>query len=138
GMFQAYIGESPNNTQPLGLPIDLREQVSQIPGEPWVDDATASSVAEIIENDRNLRNQNYMKGPQYIYTCGETTSIRNATPTYPALRRILGIHNFDSDKTYYMRFKSVMESSETQFQVDYFEFVPTSVITDPTNPEDIW
>ena len=138
GMFQAYIGESPDNTQPVSLPIDLREQVSQIPGQPWVDDATASSVAEIMENDRNLRNQNYMKGPQYIYTCGETTTIRNATPTYPALRRILGIFELDPEKTYYLRFKSVMESSETQFQVDYFELVPTSVITDPTNPEDIW
>lgn len=138
GMMQAYIGESPDNTQPVSLPIDLREQVSQIPGQPWVDDANASSVAEIIENDRNLRNQNYMKGPQYIYTCGETTTIRNATPTYPALRRILGIFELDPAKTYYLRFKSVMESSETQFQVDYFEFVPTSVITDPTNPEDIW
>ena len=103
-----------------------------------MDDATCVIVADIIENDRNLRNQNYMKAPQYMCVSGEQTSCRNASPTTPALRRILCTETLSKDKTYYLRFKSVMESSETQFMMDYFEFVPTEIVNNPTNPEDIW
>ena len=138
GMVQVYLVTSPDQTTPVSLPIDLRESVSQIPGQPWVDDAECVSVADIIENDRNLRNQNYMKAPQYMCVSGEQNSCRNASPATPALRRILCTETLSKDKTYYLRFKSVMESSETQFMMDYFEFVPTEIVNNPTNPEDIW
>ena len=84
GMVLVYLGTSPDQTTPVSLPIDLRESVSQIPGQPWVDDATCVSVADIIENDRNLRNQNYMKAPQYMCVSGEQNSCRNASPATPA------------------------------------------------------
>lgn len=142
GMVQVYLAEDrPSNTTPLGLPIDMRETASMIPGTPWVDDAGLSDE-QIRENDRNLRNQGYMKGPKYICkTTMPTTSIRNADGNNagdgPALRRILTTHYMERGKNYYLCFKNAMESSSTQLYIDYFEFVPTTVVNSPT-PEDIW
>lgn len=142
GMVQVYIGEdSPTNTEPVGLPIDMRETASMIPGTPWVDDAGLTDD-QILENDRNLRNQGYMKGPKYICKTGQpTTSIRNADGNNasdgPALRRILTTKYMYRDRSYYLRFKNAMESSTAQLYLDYFELVPTSVVNSPT-PEDIW
>lgn len=137
-MVQCYIGEDPQRTEPIGLPIDQRESVSLIPGQPWVDDAGLDE-ATIRENDRNLRNASYMKSPNYITvsgTKGKTTS-RNSTPSTPALRRILCTQNFDRNKTYYMRFKCAIDASDKQFMLDYFEFVPSKIVNGVV-PEDIW
>ena len=40
-------------------------------------------------------------------------------------------------QTYFIRFKSAIETDNTQFFVDYFEFVPYDIVTS-TTPEDIW
>ena len=137
-MFQVYFGDSPDRTSPIGLPIDQREGVSLIPGQPWVDDSGLSE-SSIRENDRNLRNQGYMKGPNY-FTVNDTkgqTTVRNATPASPALRRILTTEYMEPGKSYYLRFKSAIEASNKEFQFDYIEFVPTSIVN-AVEPEDIW
>lgn len=141
GMIQVYLGEDPNTTVPIGLPIDQRETVDLIPGQPWVADNDLDDVT-IRENDRKLRNQNYMKGPNYICSDGSKgkTPVRNiagSAESGPALRRILTTHYFDANKTYYLRLKSAIESDKTQFQFDYFELVPTTVVNG-AEPEDIW
>lgn len=138
GMFQAYFGEHPDRTSPIGLPIDQRESVSMIPGSPWVEDGSYSE-ATIRENDRNLRNQGYMKAPNYFCTDGSAgkTTVRNDNPTTPALRRILTTEYLEPGKEYYLRFKSAIDAENTQFMLDYFEFVPTS-IANGNEPEDIW
>ena len=59
-MVTVYLGDSPYNAQPVGLPIDQREAVSNIPGNPWKQDTGDEETDR--ENDRNLRNQGYMKG----------------------------------------------------------------------------
>lgn len=137
-MVSVYFGDSPDGTQPVGLPIDERESVDMIPGSPWVDDSGLDE-ATIRENDRNLRNQNYMKAPNYFCkgaTAGKTTA-RNADSSSPALRRILTTKEMKAGKSYYMRFKSAIESDNTQLMLDYFEIVPTSIVT-AVEPEDIW
>lgn len=136
-MVQVYIGESPYSTTPIGLPIDERETVSMIPGQPWVAD-TGDEVTD-RENDRNLRNQNYMKAPNYFCVDGSKgkETCRNASPSTPALRRILNQQFFYRNKTYYLRFKSAIESDVTQLMLDYFEFVPTNIYNGE-EPEDIW
>lgn len=136
GMVQVYFGDSPDNTQPVGLPIDQRESVDMIPGSPWVDDSGLDE-ATIRENDRNLRNQSYMKAPNYFLKDGTKNTARNADSSTPALRRILATKEMKAGKTYYMRFKSAIESDNTQFILDYFEIVPTSIVT-AVEPEDIW
>ena len=137
-MFQVYFGDSPDRTSPIGLPIDQRESVSMIPGSPWVDDSGLSE-ASIRENDRNLRNQGYMKSPNYFTVDGSKglTTTRNATPNSPALRRILTTQYMEPGKSYYLRFKSAVEASNKQFMLDYFEFVPVSIVN-AVEPEDIW
>lgn len=137
-MVQCYIGEDPQRTEPIGLPIDQRESVSLIPGQPWVDDAGLDETT-IRENDRNLRNVSYMKGPNYITRSdskGETTA-RNADSSTPALRRILCTQTFERGKTYYMRFKCAIDASDKQFLFDFFELVPSKIVNGET-PEDIW
>lgn len=136
-MVQVYFGDSPYSTKPCGLPIDERESVSLIPGNPWVEDT--GDEATDRENDRNLRNQNYMKAPNYFCkdgTKGKTTC-RNADKDSPALRRILTSEYMYPNKTYYLRFKSAIESDVTQLMLDYFEFVPKKVYNGEM-PEDIW
>lgn len=138
GMFQVYFGDSPDRTQPIGLPIDQRETVDMIPGTPWVDDASLDE-ATIRENDRNLRNQGYMKSPNYFCVGGSggKTTTRNATPSQPALRRILTTKYMEPGKSYYLRFKATIDSEDREFMLDYFEFVPTSIVN-AVDPEDIW
>lgn len=142
GMFQVYIAEDdPLKQIAIGLPIDQRESVSMFPGKPWVidgDDAVTNR-----ENDRNLRNQGYMKAPNYFANSsahgatGLNDLARNATPENPAVRRILITRSFDKNKVYYLRFKSALQATNKQFMLDYLEFVPKAVI-DGVEPEDIW
>lgn len=138
GMFQVYFGDSPDRTQPIGLPIDQRESVDMIPGSPWVADGSLDE-ATIRENDRNLRNQGYMKSPNYFCVSGSggKTTTRNATPSQPALRRILTTKYMEPGKSYYLRFKATIDSEDREFMLDYFEFVPTSIVN-AVEPEDIW
>lgn len=141
GMVQIYLGESPNIMNPVGLPIDQRETVSMIPGNPWVDDKESDYDEQTCrENDRNLRNQGYMKAPQYFHAGGKSkeTPARNIGGSSCALRRILTTDYFKANQTYYLRFKSAIpDYSKSQLFLDYIEFVPSSVYNG-TEPEDVW
>lgn len=140
-MLQAYFGESPYNLQPVSLPIDQREEVGNIPGKPWVADTGDEETDR--ENDRNLRNQGYMKGSNYMMPAGTTAADDGSFQTNrnvassPALRRILTTQYMKRGQSYYMRFKSAIDLSNGQFQLDYFELVPTEVVNGNI-PEDIW
>lgn len=145
GMVQIYIGESPLRLEPVGLPIDQRETVDMLPGNPFVDDKDVQyDKAVCQENDRNMRNQSYLKGPRYFHINGknkEGDPVRNIKGTSQdacALRRILMADFFDCNKTYYLRFKSAIpDYQNSQLFLDYLEFVPSSVYNG-TEPEDIW
>ncbi len=141
GMVQIYLGESPNSMNPVGLPIDQRETVSMIPGNPWVDDKESDYDEQTCrENDRNLRNQGYMKAPQYFHAGGKSkaTPARNIGGSSCALRRILTADYFRANQTYYLRFKSAIpDYSKSQLFLDYIEFVPSSVYNG-SEPEDVW
>lgn len=147
-MVQVYLGDAHDATYPVGLPIDQRELPSDIPGNPWVSDEDAG-YDEVVcrENDRNLRNQGYMKGPNYFCASQlsggrQTNTVRNiegSSASGPALRRILTAQRFDKDKTYYLRFKgAISDYAAGEFYFDYIEFVPSSVYNNDANPEDIW
>ena len=140
-MVTVYLGDSPYNAQPVGLPIDQREAVSNIPGNPWKQDTGDEETDR--ETDRNLRNQGYMKGPNAMMPSGTkagddgTYATCRTTEASPALRRILTTTRMESDKTYYLRFKSAIDLTTAQFVLDYIELVPTSVVNG-AEPEDIW
>ena len=131
GMAQIYIGTNPNNLPPVGIPLDLRvEGPSTSVG--WVSDTDLGSDEEIDEKDKAMRNLGYMKGPKYFYPASGISGrdCRNC------LRRIIYTDKFDAGKTYYIRFKSVLQSS-AEFFFDYIEIVPKTVYNGEV-AEDKW
>lgn len=137
GMVQLYFGNDPLRLSPVGLPYDQRQSVDNNPDIPWVADVDDEAVN--AENDKNLRNMGYLKGPQYFtVTNGRAdTPVRQVGGSEAAIRRIISVENLDADQTYYLRFKSALRKTDAQFFLDYFEFVPTQIYNGP-QPEDIW
>ena len=146
GMAQIYFGDNPNNLTPTGLPIDLRicafgggstddyketkpEIFAVIPWESDVEDEEQNRAV-----DKNLRNASYMKGPKYFHGHGWTIP---AHENNACLRRIITQQYMTPDKVYYIRYKTALEATDTQFFTDYFELCP-SYIYNGLEPEDVW
>ena len=131
GMGQVYIGTNPDNLHAIGIPIDLR-----LGGESsalgWVADKSLNED-EIEEMDKQLRNKDYMKGPKYFVRDGPETG-REYSNT---LRKIIYRGDLEEGMTYYLRFKSVLESTNTEFYFDYLEFVPKTIYNSDEK-EDKW
>lgn len=134
GMAQLYFGTDPMNLPPTGLPIDMRVESNVDPvAVPWKEETEDEFTN--MENDKKLRDQNFMKGPRY-YTLN--SSDESNWRTYrPSLRYIVATVDMKADRPYYLRSKSVLESTISLYYMDYFEYVPKSVVTSPV-PEDIW
>ncbi len=138
GMAQIYFGSDPLRLAPAGLPYDMRQYVSSSNTEiPWVEDTNDDDTN--AENDKNMRNKGYLKGPNYFtITDGKAeTPVRNRSGSVACVRRIITTATMDADKTYYLRFKSALKKLDSQFFLDYFEFVPQNIYNG-TTPEDIW
>ena len=93
-----------------------------------------------IENDKNLRNQGYMRAPMY-YTAsdGKGEKLVRYLPNgydYCCVRRIVGIQYMEANTVYYLRFKSALKKLDAQFFVDYFEYCPSNIYNgaDAENP----
>lgn len=136
-MAQIYFGDNPSNLQPAGLPYDLRQSATNNPAMPWVADTGDEDVDS--ENDRILRIQGFMKAPKYFCSTdgSGTTPARTFGGDWPCMRRIITNAWMDCNKTYYLRFKTALENTDSQFFLDYFEMVPSIVYNGPT-AEDIW
>lgn len=134
GMAQIYLGTNPNNLPAVGIPIDLRTGASDNSKSiGWSSDADLGNDDAIEENEKMLRNNDYMKGPKYFYP-----SATQSGREFPlCLRRIIYRGQLEEGKTYYIRFKSVLESSSTEFFYDYLEFVPKTVYNGD-EAEDKW
>lgn len=138
GMVQMYFGNDPLRLSPVGLPYDQRQTVSESnPEIPWVADVEDDAVN--AENDKNMRNLGYLKGPQYFtMTNGQAdTPVRGRGGSAAAIRRIITVEQLSASETYYLRFKSALRKTDAQFFLDYFEIVPTSIYNG-AQPEDIW
>lgn len=133
GMAQIYMGENPKNLPAIGVPLDLRASSgTQAISTGWVSDATLKDSLDIYENQKAMRNLGFMKGPKYVTVTGG-----NARDTQNALRKIIFTGDFKAGKTYYIRFKTVLENKDAEFFYDYLELVPKSVYAGVNN-EDIW
>lgn len=141
GMAQLYFGTDPNNLEPMGLPIDLRLLGEEVGSNETVDesiymvypwDPDETDEESTLEIESNLRNQGYMKGSNYYFGANDLTARNNNQIP----RRIVTTERMDPDETYYIRFKSVLETTDAQFVIDFFEFVPVLMIDQGT--EDIW
>lgn len=136
-MTQIYFGDDVNRLVPAGLPYDMRQSANNNPSIPWVADSGNDLIDR--ENDKNLRNQGYMKGPNYFTATNGTGDqpARTFGGDWPCMRRIITTQQMEPHKTYYMRFKTVLEKRDSQLFLDFFELVPSEVYNGP-DPEDIW
>lgn len=131
GMAQIYIGTNPNNLPPVGIPLDLRVGGGSS-SVGWVSDANLGSDEAIDELDKAMRNLGYMKGPKYFYPASGISG-RDGTN---CLRRIIFTGQLEAGETYYVRFKSVLQSS-AEFFFDYLEIVPKTIYNGEV-AEDKW
>lgn len=132
GMAQIYIGTNPNNLPAVGIPIDLRITGTNA-AIGWKSNSDLGTPDAIEEKDKAMRNVDYMKGPKYFYP----VSGQSGRDSQICLRRIIFRGQLEEGKTYYVRFKSVLQSSSTEFFYDYLEFVP-KIIYNGDEPEDKW
>ena len=127
-----------------GIPVDLRwsDDTKAIIG--WIADYDKDSNIEYTEeekkeNDKAMRNRGYMKGPASI-VLDKSVARGTMRDSEQSIRKIIGTFRLEKGKDYWLRFKDVTENSDgnNQFDQDYIEIVPTSVINNPNIPEDIY
>ncbi|MBP3228442.1 MAG: fasciclin domain-containing protein [Bacteroidaceae bacterium] len=147
GMAQLYFGDSPDRCVPVGLPFDLRQKAnydsnlrqSANPDIPFIKDEHLDwDEDRILENDKDMRVHGYMKAPNYFWDIPRTSQARHqGGDGSPCLRKIVTTQVLEAGKSYYIRFKSSLKKTNSQFFVDYFEFVPKAVY-DGVQAEDVW
>ena len=84
-----------------------------------------------VENDKNMRNKGWMKGPMSVYN-GYGIPCRNERYN---IRKIITQKYFGSGK-HKIRFRYIGRNTDPHFNFDFLEFVPLYIINDPTKPED--
>jgi uncharacterized surface protein with fasciclin (FAS1) repeats len=140
GMAQLYFGTNKSNLTAIGLPLDLRLRPTN-PAIGWEADTDDEDFND--ENDKAMRNHGYMKPPMHdgVTKGGApvTESLRNTTSyqSYLRLRKIIYTGTLKPTETYYLRIKSVLENTKTQFVMDWMEYAPKNVYNGVT-PEDKW
>lgn len=133
GVVQIYFGSNPNNLPVAGIPIDLTKTVRDL----WGQNADIADTDDDDYNadlDKKLRNNNLMKGCRSVAS-GSSKSERDNNV---CSRRIIWRGPMDPNLTYYVRFKSVLDSDTKEFYMDYLEFCPKEVYDNPETPEDLW
>ncbi len=151
-MCQVYWGENPAYLPAAGIPMDLRigfvstrfygsgNQISTF-GYTTTDEYKADSKLtqeEQDEIDKRLRSRDFMKGPEYFYYGTSASNDDVGRNHEHVTRRIMVRKEMDPDKTYYIRFKNVLDNANLEFFMDYLEFVSKDVYDNPEEPEDIW
>lgn len=143
GMCQVYWGSDRNSLPAAGIPFDMRlgGELRRLTNETqpsivqWVSDADLGDEEAIIEKDKQMRNLGFMKAPElYSPTPGGTTARQLSN----VLRRIIVSADMDPDKTYYIKFKSVLDDKEKEHIMDYMEYCAKEVYDNPEESEDIW
>ena len=126
GVVQAYL-----NNNPCGIPVDLRLYGTD-PTIGWVEDT--EDEEENIANDKAMHNRGYMKGMDCYRQWDSDHTLRANTNN---LRRILVTQYLDSEETYRLRFRQVLDDPECYLSFDFIELCPKSVYGSPEG-EDIY
>ena len=143
GMCQVYFGESKENLAAMGIPLDLRMGGTQRKTSAGTFESIVGWVLDEQEDDdynaeidKKMRNNGFMKGPQlYAFTPGGNAYARGDANT---IRRIIVREYMYPEKTYYLKFKSVLDDEKKEFYMDYLELCAKEVYDNPQTPEDIW
>lgn len=133
GVVQMYFGSNPDYLPVAGIPVDLTKTVRDLWGQSAdIDDTEDEDYNADI--DKKLRNNNLMKGCRSVSSgSGKSERANNVCS-----RRIIWRGTMDPNLTYYVRFKSVLDSDTKEFYMDYIEFCPKEVYDNPETPEDLW
>ena len=133
GICQVYYGENKDALYPAGIPVNMGLGGND-PLLKWESDKEDDDYN--AEVDKQMRNNGFMKGPEYFTEIpgGNQTGRWLAKTT----RRILLRTHIDSDRVYYLRFKSVQDNPNKQLFLDYIEWCPKEIYDNPNTPEDIW
>ncbi|MCF0198188.1 MAG: fasciclin domain-containing protein [Bacteroidaceae bacterium] len=144
GMCQVYFGTNKKALPAMGIPLDLRMggevrrtsagQFESIVG--WELDKAEDDDYN-AEVDKKMRNNGFMKGPEH-YAAGGPGTASMARSKETLTRRIIVREEMDPNKTYYLKFKSVLKDETREFYMDYIEFCAKEVYDNPMTPEDIW
>ena len=135
GICQVYWGPRKDQLVAQGIPVNMQLGGNSVPNIlGWERDTDDDDYN--AEVDKKMRNNGFMKGPEYIVANagGRETNRISATST----RRIIVREPMSPDVTYYLRFKTVQDYLEKQLFVDYLEWCPKEVYDNPERPEDIW
>ena len=132
GTCQMYFGSDPNNLPVTGIPVDLTIPVTHISTD-WERDTEDDSYN--AEVDKCMRNNMIMKG---IKSVNDEVAPRTEREKENCSRRIVTRQMMDPDKTYYIRFKSVLDSDRKELYMDYMEFVSKEIFDNPEKSENIW
>lgn len=143
-MCQVYWGPDKNYLPAAGIPLDMRlggdgrhlpSGVMPDNTVGWAEDSK-DDPGYNDEIDKKMRNNGFMKGPKhYSNNPGSEVSVRESKLK---LRRIMVSEDMDPNKTYYLKFKNVLKSTEKQFYIDYIEYCAKEVYDNPKEGEDIW
>ena len=79
-----------------------------------------------------------MKGPQYFFYGNNPSEDMLARRQEHVTRRVMVRQRMSPNKTYYIKFKNVLQNEKLEFYMDYLEFVSKEVYDNPNEPEDIW
>ena len=115
-----------------GLPFDI-EYLNQFPGRyesPTGYVADSGTYDNGLENDKLMRHKGWMKAPVSFIGIEK----KPARDSKYHIRKIINKKMFYAGK-HKIRFRIVSEY-DSNLSLDYFEFVPLHIITDPTKPED--
>ena len=143
GIVQFYWGSDLNHLAAMGIPIDLRTggltrrtRQGNLPSDTgWEQDSDDDDYN--AEVDKRMRNKGWMKGA-LIQAMTNNTTTYSARTNEMCLRRVLVRETMDPDKTYYIRYKTVLDDPYTYLYMDYFEYVAKEIYDNPEEPEDIW
>ena len=133
GVVQMYVGSDPDNLPVAGIPVDLTKSIQAL----WGQSATVQDTDDQDYNaeiDKKMRNNGFMKASQSVASGSYKWERGNTVCS----RRIIWRGTMDPNKTYYVRFKSVLDSDKKELYMDYMELCPKEVYDNPNEPEDLW
>lgn len=104
---------------------------STVGWQPDTEDAEANDQVE-----KQMRANGFMKSPNcFTQAHGSSVSCRSDEQV---LRRIIVSQYMYPEKTYYLKFKNVLEAETAECFMDYLEWCSKEVYDNPVEGEDIW
>lgn len=140
GVAQLYFGDNLDNLPVVGIPVDLvvcgdeaRCGVAGVAKCAW--EADTDDEDYNAEIDKRMRNNGFMKGEFGLWN---GSSICRSTSYKHIVRHLVTRQTMDPNKTYYLKFKSVLDTDRKELYLDTIELCPKEVYDNPEEPEDIW